>query len=78
MMEMPYAVAPDFQFDDQRLGMSFKDAPAVKVPKGYYLMMGDNRNGSFDSRGWGLVPRESIIGRSEVIWLPFSRWRLTR
>ena len=43
------------------------------VPPGYYLMMGDNRNNSFDGRGWGLVPRASIIGRSEVIWLPLGR-----
>ena len=53
-------------------------APAEKVPPGYYLMMGDNRNGSFDSRGWGLVPRDAIVGRSEAIWLPMSRWRATR
>jgi len=78
MMEMPYAVAPEFQIADQQVAMGMKELPAQPVPKGYYLMMGDNRNGSFDSRGWGLVPRESIIGRSEIIWLPFSRWRTTR
>lgn len=54
-----------------------KALPPTKVPEGYFLMMGDNRNGSFDSRGWGLVAREDIIGRSEVIWFPFSRWRAT-
>ena len=43
------------------------------VPPGYYLMMGDNRNNSFDGRGWGLVPRASIIGRSEFTWLPITR-----
>ena len=37
------------------------------------MFMGDNRNGSFDSRGWGLVPKDSIIGRAEFIWLPISR-----
>ena len=41
-------------------------------------MMGDNRNESFDGRAWGLVPRDNVIGRSEFIWLPFSRWRITR
>jgi len=49
------------------------DAPAVKVPSGFYLMMGDNRNNSYDSRGWGLVARDRIIGRSEFRWLPISR-----
>jgi signal peptidase I len=33
------------------------------VPKGKDFMMGDNRRGSYDSRYWGLVPREDIIGR---------------
>lgn len=48
------------------------------IPDGYYLMIGDNRNGSSDSRMWGLVPREDIVGRSSFIWLPFNRWGPTR
>lgn len=52
--------------------------PPVAVPPGYFLMFGDNRNGSFDSRGWGIVQGENVIGRSEFIWLPFSRWRKTQ
>lgn len=53
-------------------------AKPVPVPKGYFLMMGDNRFNSFDSRGWGLVPRASIIGRAEFIWFPLSRWGMAR
>lgn len=53
-------------------------APPAAVPKGFVLMMGDNRNGSYDGRAWGLVKREDVIGRSEFIWLPVSRWRITR
>jgi signal peptidase I len=33
------------------------------VPPGRYFMMGDHRHGSFDSRYWGFVPRENIMGR---------------
>jgi signal peptidase I len=40
-------------------------------------MMGDNRYGSFDSRGWGLVPRKSIIGKAEAIFFPVGRMSRT-
>ena len=53
-------------------------APPAKIPDGFFLMMGDNRNESYDGRGWGLVPRDNIVGRAEVIWWPPSRWGKTR
>ena len=55
-----------------------EQAPPAKVPTGFVLMMGDNRNFSYDGRAWGLGPREDVIGRSEFIWLPINRWRITR
>jgi signal peptidase I len=73
----PYVVASKYQLEPDQ-AEPLKNAPAQPVPKGYYLMFGDNRNGSFDGRAWGLVPRESIIGKSEAIWIPLSRWRVTR
>lgn len=73
-----YSIAQEFQLSDPEEMDAAKALPAVPVPPGYYLMMGDNRNGSFDSRGWGLVPREDIVGRSEVIWMPLSRAGFTR
>ncbi len=53
---------------------ALQNLPPVRVPKGYYLMMGDNRNRSFDGRFWGLVPRADIVGKAEFIWLPFNRF----
>ena len=40
----------------------------VTVPAGHYFMMGDNRDNSQDSRIWGFVPRENIIGRPLLIY----------
>ncbi|WP_185882484.1 signal peptidase I [Blattabacterium cuenoti] len=40
-----------------------------QVKNNYYFMMGDNRHNSFDSRHWGLVPEDHIIGKPILIWM---------
>jgi signal peptidase I len=42
------------------------------IPPGKYFVLGDNRNGSSDSRDWGFVPRENIIGRAALVYWPFG------
>ncbi|MGD0196891.1 MAG: signal peptidase I [Solirubrobacteraceae bacterium] len=45
----------------------------IKVPAGYYFMMGDNRADSDDSRFWGPVPRSWIVGEVFVTYWPLDR-----
>ncbi|MBD1935073.1 MULTISPECIES: signal peptidase I [Cyanophyceae] len=45
----------------------------VKVPPNAYLVLGDNRNNSYDSHYWGFVPRDKIIGRAIVRFWPLNR-----
>ena len=39
------------------------------VPKGKYLMIGDNRDGSDDSRYWGFVPEKDFVGKALFVWM---------
>lgn len=41
----------------------------LQIPEGHYFMMGDNRDNSKDSRYWGPLPEENLLGRATFVWL---------
>jgi len=54
-------------------GSSLHENEPIKVPPNSYLVMGDNRNGSSDSREWGFVPIRLIIGKSLFVYWPLNK-----
>ena len=64
----------------EKLGVNLTgDFGPVKVPKGKYFVMGDNRLNSMDSRnGLGLIAENRIVGTSKFVFFPFHDMRQTK
>lgn len=46
----------------------------TKIEPGHYFMMGDNRDNSSDSRYWGFVPRENIVGEAMIVYWSWNKY----
>jgi signal peptidase I len=86
LVKEPYT-APNYEFPitsygdfSPKLGAGIPNdlQPHVKgrdlvIPKGYLLVLGDNRNDSHDGHVWGLLPRDTVIGNVVFVFWPLSR-----
>ncbi len=67
-----YENNPTFEMKDDKFYIDGKQITTYQFKFNYYFMMGDNRHNSADSRFWGFVPEDHIVGKALFVWMSWD------